>query len=42
MKVFIDTSVFIAYFLKKDVSNKEAIEKFNFYKKQNAIFLTSF
>lgn len=41
MKVFIDTSAFISYFMKQDVSNVEAIEKFNFYKKQNAIFLTS-
>lgn len=41
MKVFIDTSVFIAYFLKQDIRNIETTEKFNFYKKQNAIFLTS-
>lgn len=41
MKVFIDTSVFISYFLKQDILNIEATEKFNFYKKQNAIFLTS-
>lgn len=41
MKVFIDTSVFISYFLKQDILNIETTEKFNFYKKQNAIFLTS-
>lgn len=41
MKVFIDTSAFISYFLKRDILHKEAIEKFNFYKSQNAIFLTS-
>lgn len=41
MKVFIDTSVFISYFLKQDTSNIEVTEKFNFYKKQHAIFLTS-
>lgn len=41
MKIFIDTSAFISYFLKRDILNIQAIEKFNFYKKQNAIFLTS-
>lgn len=41
MKVFIDTSVFISYFLKQDILNIEATEKFSLYKKQNAIFLTS-
>jgi len=41
MKVFVDTSVFISYFLKRDILNKETIDKFDFYKKQNVIFLTS-
>lgn len=41
MKVFIDTGIFIAYFLKQDTFNKETAEKFNFYKKQRVIFLTS-
>lgn len=41
MKVFIDTSAFIAYFIKQDEFHDDAIAKFKLYRQQNAKFITS-
>src|SRR3989344_6111039 len=41
MKVFIDTSVFIAYFIKQDEFHENALSRYNFYTEQKAVFLTS-
>lgn len=41
MKVFIDTSAFIAYFIKQEIHNKEVTRKYEVYRRQKATFLTS-
>jgi len=41
MKVFFDTSAFIAFFIKEDVKHEEVVEKYKEYKRQRALFLTS-
>ncbi len=41
MKVFIDTSAFIAYFIRQEVHNEEVTRKYEIYRKQKAAFLTS-
>lgn len=41
MKVFIDTSAFIAYFIKQDEFHDDAVSKFKLYRQQNAKLLTS-
>ena len=41
MKVFIDTSAFIAYFIKQDEFHDDAVVKFKLYRRQNAKLLTS-
>lgn len=41
MKIFIDTSVFIAYFIKQEAHNKEVTKKYEVYRKQKSTFLTS-
>src|SRR3989344_8810368 len=41
MKVFLDTSAFIAYFVKQDIHNEKVINKYNFYRKNKVLFLTS-
>lgn len=41
MKVFIDTGVFIAYFIKQEVLHKKVVNQYKFYRKQKAAFLTS-
>lgn len=41
MKVFLDTSAFIAYFVKQDTHHEKVINKYNFYRKNKALFLTS-
>lgn len=41
MKVFIDTSVFIAYFVKQEEYHDDVVYKYKFYRQQNATLLTS-
>lgn len=41
MKVFLDTSMFIAFFLKQEAHHNEVVEKYTFYKNQNPTFITS-
>lgn len=41
MKIFIDTSAFISYFIKQEAHNEEVIKKYEIYRKQKATFLTS-
>lgn len=41
MKVFIDTSAFIAYFIKQEAHNGEVTKKYGIYRKQKTVFLTS-
>lgn len=41
MKVFIDTSAFIAYFIKQDEFHDDVVSKFKLYRRQNAKLLTS-
>lgn len=41
MKVFVDTSAFIAYFIKQESRNVEVTKKYDIYRKQKATFLTS-
>lgn len=41
MKVLIDTSAFIAYFIKQEAHNGEVTKKYEVYRKQKATFLTS-
>lgn len=41
MKVFIDTSAFIAYFIKQDTFHDAIIDKYKHYRQQNATFFTS-
>ncbi|TSC66778.1 MAG: PilT domain-containing protein [Microgenomates group bacterium Gr01-1014_80] len=41
MKVFIDTSAFIAYFIKQDEFHENALSRYNFYTEQKATLLTS-
>lgn len=41
MKVFIDTSAFIAYFIKQEAHNEEVTKKYEVYRHQKATFLTS-
>ena len=41
MKVLIDTSAFIAYFIKQDEFHDNALSKYNFYIQQKATLLTS-
>lgn len=40
-KVFIDTGAFIAYFVKQDQFHEEVLNKFKYYRAQNAMILTS-
>lgn len=41
MKIFIDTSAFISYFIKQEAHNAEVTRKYQIYRKQKATFLTS-
>lgn len=41
MKVFLDTSAFIAYFVKQETYHEKIVSKYNLYKKGNVQFLTS-
>ena len=41
MKVLIDTSAFIAYFIKQEAHNEEVAKKYEIYRKQKATFVTS-
>lgn len=41
MKIFIDASAFIAYFIKQEFYHKEVLKKYNSYRKQKAHFVTS-
>ena len=41
MKVLIDTSAFIAYFIKQDEFHENAVVRYNFYTQQKATLLTS-
>ena len=41
MKVFIDTSAFIAYFIKQQEHHEEVLRKYNSYRDQKAIIITS-
>lgn len=41
MKVLIDTSAFIAYFIKQETRNKEVTKQYEIYRQQKATFLTS-
>ena len=41
MKIFIDTSAFIAYFIKQEIFHRAIVGRYNFYRQQNASFLTS-
>ena len=42
MKVFIDTSAFIALFVSSEHYHKQITNKYNFYRKQRALFYTSY
>ena len=42
MKVFIDTSAFIALFVSSEHYHKQITDKYNFYRKQRALFYTSY
>ena len=42
MKVFIDTSAFIALFVSSEYYHKRIKDKYNFYRKQRALFYTSY
>ena len=42
MKVFIDTSAFIALFVSSEHYHKQIKDKYNFYRKQRALFYTSY
>lgn len=41
MKIFVDTSAFIAYFIKQEARNFEVVNKYEAYRKQKATLLTS-
>lgn len=41
MKIFIDTSAFIAYFIKQEIFHNKVVRKYNFYRKQRASLFTS-
>ena len=41
MKVFIDTGAFIAFFVKEEITHQKVMEKYQQYKQQRALFLTS-
>ena len=41
MKIFIDTSAFIAYFIKQERHSLEVVKKYQVYRKQKATLLTS-
>lgn len=41
MKIFIDTSAFIAHLIKQEIDHDEVLAKYNLYRNQKAIFLTS-
>lgn len=41
MKVFIDTGIFIAYFIKQEALHNKVVNQYKFYRKQKANFLTS-
>lgn len=41
MKVFIDTSAFIAFFIKQDKFHDDILDKYKQYRQQNVTFLTS-
>lgn len=41
MKIFLDTSAFIAYFIKQEAHNEEVTKKYEVYRKQKTTFLTS-
>ena len=41
MKVFLDTSAFISYFIKQEFHNEEVTKKYGVYRKQKASFYTS-
>ena len=41
MKVFIDTGVFIAYFIKQERYHFDVVSKYKFYRQQKATLLTS-
>lgn len=41
MKVFIDTSAFIAYFVKQEKFHDEVVQKYKFYRQQKARLITS-
>ena len=41
MKILIDTSAFIAYFIKQEAHNEEVTKKYQVYRRQKATFLTS-
>ena len=41
MKIFIDTSAFISYFLKQDSLHSSIVKCYTAYQKQKAIFVTS-
>src|SRR5438552_1862156 len=42
MKVFIDTSAFIALLVENEQFHKKVVEKYNSYRQQRAIFFTSY
>lgn len=41
MKIFVDTGVFIAYFLKQEASHDNVVKKYKFYIQAKAQFITS-
>lgn len=41
MKIFIDTSAFIAYFIKQETFHDETVTKYRFYRQSKAILSTS-
>ena len=41
MKIFIDTSAFIAYFIKQERHSLEVVKKYQVYRRQKATLLTS-
>jgi len=41
MKIFVDSGVFIAYFLKQEASHEDVVRKYNFYIQEKARFFSS-
>jgi len=41
MKIFLDTGIFIAYFIKQEETHQKVVNRYKFFRKHQAVFLTS-